>query len=54
MVLNRGKWHASQPGRFTSQGKELNTHWIEGWVDLRASLDAVKNRKIFAPARIKS
>jgi len=54
MVLNRGKWHASQPGRFTSQGKDLDNPLDKGWVDLRASLNAVKNRKIFAPARIKS
>jgi len=34
--------------------KDLDTHWTEGWVALRGSLDAVKNRKISAPARVKS
>jgi hypothetical protein len=32
-------------------GKELGTHWIGGWVGLRAGLDAGMRRKIPAPYR---
>jgi hypothetical protein len=39
---NGGEWTASCPGRFTP-----GTHWIGGWVDPRAGLDAVAKRKQF-------
>jgi hypothetical protein len=32
---------ASRPGRFTPRETATGTHWIGGWVDLRAGLDAV-------------
>jgi hypothetical protein len=34
-----------------SQGKNPGTHWIGGWVGLRAVLDAVVKRKIPSPCR---
>jgi hypothetical protein len=40
-----GEWSASRPGRFIPGEKALRTHFIEGWVDLRAGLDAVAKRK---------
>jgi len=30
----------------SNPGKEPSIHWMEGWVDLRANLDAVVKRKI--------
>jgi hypothetical protein len=35
-----GEWSTSRPGRFTP-----GTHWIGGWVDLRAGLDDFEKRK---------
>jgi hypothetical protein len=35
-----GVWSASRPSRFTP-GEGPGTHWIEGWLDPRAILDAV-------------
>jgi hypothetical protein len=29
--------------------RDLGTHWIGGWVDLRARLDAVEQKKISSP-----
>jgi hypothetical protein len=40
-----GDWLASHPGRFTLKERAPGTHWIRGWVDLRASLDDVEKRK---------
>jgi hypothetical protein len=37
-ILVGGEWSVSRPGRFTP-----GTHWIGGWVDLRAGLDDVEN-----------
>jgi hypothetical protein len=31
------------------RGKSPGTHWIGGWVDLRAGLDDVENRKFLTP-----
>jgi hypothetical protein len=39
-ALVGGEWSASRPGRFTP-----GTHWIGGWVDLRAGLNYLQNRK---------
>jgi hypothetical protein len=36
-VLIGGEWSASLPGP--------GTHWIGGWVDLRAGLDDLEKRK---------
>jgi hypothetical protein len=44
-ALVRGEWSASRPCRFTPGGSAPGTHWIGGWVDLRASLDDVEKRK---------
>jgi hypothetical protein len=33
-ALVGGEWSTSRPGRFTP-----GTHWIGGWLDLRAGLD---------------
>jgi hypothetical protein len=38
--LAGGEWSSSIPGRFTP-----GTHWIGGWVDLRAGVDDVEKRK---------
>jgi hypothetical protein len=35
----------SRPGRFTPEERAPGTHWIEGWVDLRAGLDDLEKRK---------
>jgi hypothetical protein len=39
-ALVGGEWSTSRPGRFTP-----GTHWIGGWVDLRAGLDDLEKRK---------
>jgi hypothetical protein len=40
-----GEWSTSRPGRFTLGERAPGTHWIGGWVDLRAGLDDLENRK---------
>jgi hypothetical protein len=45
-ALDGGEWSASRPGRFTPRERAPGTHWIGGWVDARAVLDAVVKRKI--------
>jgi hypothetical protein len=35
------------PGRSTPSERATGTHWIEGWVDLRAGLDNLEKRKLF-------
>jgi hypothetical protein len=42
-----GQFHI--PGRFTPAERTPITHWIEGWVGLKAGLDSVKKKKIFCP-----
>jgi hypothetical protein len=44
-ALDGGEWLASRPGRFTTRDRAPGTHWIGGWVDLRASLDDLEKRK---------
>jgi hypothetical protein len=44
-ALVRGEWSASHPGRFTPEERAPGTHWIARWVDPRADLDDVENRK---------
>jgi hypothetical protein len=46
-----GEWSASRPDRFTPRERALGTHWIGGWVGLRAVLDADVKRKILSPRR---
>jgi hypothetical protein len=45
-TLDGGEWSDSRPGRFNLRQRAPCTHWIGGWVGLRAGLDAVVNRKI--------
>jgi hypothetical protein len=40
-----GEWSASRPGRFTPGKEVTGTHWIGGWVDLRAGLDDLEKTK---------
>jgi hypothetical protein len=50
-ALGRCGWSASRHGRFTPEERAPGTHWIGGWVCLRAVLDAVVKRKIRGPLR---
>jgi hypothetical protein len=38
-VLDGGEWSASRPGRVLPRERTPGTHWIGGWVGLRAGLD---------------
>jgi hypothetical protein len=40
-----GEWSTSCPGRITPKERAPCTHWIGGWVDLRAGLDDLEKRK---------
>jgi hypothetical protein len=42
------EWSTSRPGCFTPGERAPGTHWIGGWVDLRAGLDDLEKRKLFA------
>jgi hypothetical protein len=46
-ALVEGKWSTSRPGRFTPGERASVTHCIGGWVDLRAGLEDLVNRKFF-------
>jgi hypothetical protein len=50
LVLDGGESSPSRLGRFTPRESALGAHWIGGWVDPRAVLDAVVKRKISSPA----
>jgi hypothetical protein len=50
-ALEVGEWSASRPGCFYPREMVRGTHWIGGWVGLRAVLDAVVKRKIPRPRR---
>jgi hypothetical protein len=43
--LAGGEWSASRPARFAPGERAPVTHWIEGWVDLRADMDDLGKRK---------
>jgi hypothetical protein len=45
-ALDGGEWSASRLSRFTLTERAPGTHWIGGWVDPRAVLDAVVKRTI--------
>jgi hypothetical protein len=51
-ALDGSEWSASRPGRFTPRERVPGTYWIGGWVDPRAVLDAVVERKIFIRTRL--
>jgi hypothetical protein len=40
-----GEWSASLPNCFTPWERVHGTHWIGGWVGLRASLDDMEKRE---------
>jgi hypothetical protein len=44
-ALDGGEWSASHPAPFTPRETASGTHWIGGWMDLRAGLDDVEKRK---------
>jgi hypothetical protein len=48
-ALGGSEWSASRPSRFTPRKRDPGTHWIGGWLGLRAVLDAVVKRKIPIP-----
>jgi hypothetical protein len=47
LALDGGEWPASHP--FTLKGTAPSTHWIGGWVDLSAGLDAMKKSRLPLP-----
>jgi hypothetical protein len=56
-VIGGGEWSASCPLPLYLQGESPGTHWIGGWVCLRAGADAAEKRKILhrresSPARL--
>jgi hypothetical protein len=44
-ALVRNKFLVSRPGCFTPRKRAHGTHWIGGWVGLRAGLDLGEKRK---------
>jgi hypothetical protein len=49
--LNVNETLVSRPHRFTAWKSASGTSWIEGWIGLRAKLDAAEKRKISCPCR---
>jgi len=49
LCTRRDKRSVSLPGRFTPGRKGPAAHWIGGWADPRAGLDAAAKRIIPAP-----
>jgi hypothetical protein len=50
-TMGGGESSALRTGRFAPGEKAPGTHWIEGWVGLRAGLDAVEKKKSPSPCR---
>jgi hypothetical protein len=50
-ALDGSEWSASRHGRFTPGDTAPGTHLIEGWVDLRAGLNAMEKTQISCPWR---
>jgi hypothetical protein len=46
-TLDGDEWSASRSYRFIPVGTVPSTHWLGGWVDHRANLNAKKKRQIF-------
>jgi hypothetical protein len=53
-ALDEGEWSASRPSRSLRPGKDPGTHWIGGWVRLRAGLDAEATGKVLCLCRVSS
>jgi hypothetical protein len=51
LALNGGRRSASCPSHFTPKERAYGTHWIGGWVALRANMDVVLKRKIPSPCQ---
>jgi len=51
-ALDGSEWSASRLCRFTPRERAPVTHWVGGYVDPRAGLDAVVKRKILSPYRV--
>jgi len=49
LVLRGGEWWASCPDYFIPGEGAPGTHLLQGWLDLRASLDMVARRKKSLP-----
>jgi hypothetical protein len=49
-ALDGGEWLASCLSRFTPEEGTPGTHWIRGWVGLRAGLESVEKIKSFGTA----
>jgi hypothetical protein len=47
--LVAGEWSASRPGRFIPEEIAPGVHWIGGWVEPRAGLYELEERKFFNP-----
>jgi hypothetical protein len=50
-ALDGGKWSVPLPGCFTARERASGTHWMGGWIGLRATLGAVVKGKIPSPLR---
>jgi hypothetical protein len=44
-ALDGGEWSVSRPCRFTPEERAPGTNGIEGWMGLKAGVDAVDKRK---------
>jgi hypothetical protein len=51
-ALGGVEWSTTRPGRFTPGERAPCTHWIGGWVDLRAGLDNLEKRKFLTLPRL--
>jgi hypothetical protein len=54
VAVNGGEWSTSRPGRFTPGERAPGTHWIGGWVDLRAGLDDQEKKKFLTQPGLES
>jgi hypothetical protein len=50
-ALDGDKWSVGRTQLLYPRNRTSRSHWIGGWVALRASLDAVVKRKILNPSR---
>jgi hypothetical protein len=52
LALDGGEWSASLSYRFTPGERAPGTHWLGGWVNPRAGLDAMEKKKHLALSEI--